>query len=74
MWTREGDVSSISVDSDSEELAIGLSDGRVVVMDPSTWKEKAVLQIVPNQNPVRFVKYGHVKQSKLPKPFLMVWE
>ena len=72
MWTREGDVTGISADSGSEELALGLSDGRVILLDSSTWEEQATFQITPNQRPVRFVRYGRIKQSNLPKPFLMV--
>ncbi len=70
MWSREGDVTSISADCGSDEVAVGLSDGRVILYDSSTWEQLAVLQV--EQKPVGFVKYGRLQKSNLPNPFLMV--
>lgn len=72
VWSREGDVTSISADKGSEELAVGLSDGSVILLDSFTWKEREVLKVSPVRQPIKFVKYGRIKESKLPKPFLMV--
>ena len=73
MWSREGDVTSISADSGSNEVAAGLIDGTVILYDSSTWEELAVLQVdKQNKKPIEFVKYGRLQKSNLPNPFLMV--
>ena len=72
MWSLDEQVSSVSADSASGELATGGVDGIVTIWDSDGWKAKCTLSINPNRDPVEFVRYGRAKSSNLPASFLMV--
>lgn len=72
MWSLDEQVSSISADSASSELATGNVNGTVTIWDSDGWKAKCTISVNPNHDPVEFVRYGRVKASNLPASFLMV--
>ncbi len=55
---------------ESRELATGKPDGSITVWDVQEWRMK--LELRTTSGAVSALKYGAVKDSKLPKPFLLV--